>query len=642
MRTPLTGRAPAQYARRLAILPIALVVAVLSWPVTTIEPGPGLDPSWQIGLHLAANAGLDYGTEVVFTYGPLGFLATPVLAFGWSGGAAFVVTLLLRVALAALVIVVLRRNWPLWLAAVVAFVLSAFAATVPEAALVTFFLALVWSVEDRPLEERWEGAMPLVLGVAAGLLLLIKVSVGVLAIGMLAIGVWRLSARPLRAALTATAAMLGAIALGWLATGNSLTAFPRWLTGTQEIASGFITAMDYEQPGREWEYAAVFVLIAGLAVLMLAIVRFRPRAEQLVLLGITAVMVFGAFRQGFVRHDFHSLIAFSALVAVPLAFRIRTRELRIATLAFAAVAALVFLRAAAEPNGPGPVDVLNPWPRLERFADQAATLVIPSRRRNAMADAEERIADHLRIPARMLDRVRGRSVHIEPVEISAAWAHDLDWRPTPVFQRYSAYTPYLDRRNAEFLLADEGPEVVLRQNYGSKTLQNANPRTNPLFESPRYSLALICGYREVAAVRDWFLLERSAYRCGEPRELATVTGVPGTAVAVPPAGPDEALLLSIEAEPPRAAGLRRLLFKPRRQTGLGFDLGRTFFRLSPRQLDGPLVIHLPETVGWREFRGSIPPPDVTVANTTSPVTFRFRAVRVSARPIGGADPEVVS
>lgn len=51
-----------------------LIVALLGWWVSFETPGPGVDPSWNAGLAMAVDQGLRFGKEVVYTYGPLGFL----------------------------------------------------------------------------------------------------------------------------------------------------------------------------------------------------------------------------------------------------------------------------------------------------------------------------------------------------------------------------------------------------------------------------------------------------------------------------------------------------------------------------------------------------------------------------------------
>ena len=39
-------------------------------------PSVGLDPSWEIGINLAVQNHMRFGQDFVFTFGPLGILAT--------------------------------------------------------------------------------------------------------------------------------------------------------------------------------------------------------------------------------------------------------------------------------------------------------------------------------------------------------------------------------------------------------------------------------------------------------------------------------------------------------------------------------------------------------------------------------------
>ena len=53
---------------------LAGILTILAWPIADLPARATLDGSWQIALHLAAERGLRHGVEIVFTYGPLGFL----------------------------------------------------------------------------------------------------------------------------------------------------------------------------------------------------------------------------------------------------------------------------------------------------------------------------------------------------------------------------------------------------------------------------------------------------------------------------------------------------------------------------------------------------------------------------------------
>ena len=69
----------------------AALVTLASWPVTgDMRPRLDLDGAWEIALRQALHDGLNFGPDVLFTYGPLGFLREPLLVYPWSARLAFV------------------------------------------------------------------------------------------------------------------------------------------------------------------------------------------------------------------------------------------------------------------------------------------------------------------------------------------------------------------------------------------------------------------------------------------------------------------------------------------------------------------------------------------------------------------------
>ena len=93
----IAGTWRAHRALRLVVLVVvALAINVMTWPSLWVSPQDGLDGSWQIGLHLAADHGLAFGRDIGFTYGPLGFLVFPLLVTGPTYALAFVATFVIR------------------------------------------------------------------------------------------------------------------------------------------------------------------------------------------------------------------------------------------------------------------------------------------------------------------------------------------------------------------------------------------------------------------------------------------------------------------------------------------------------------------------------------------------------------------
>ena len=60
----------------LKIILIGLFV-ILMWPRSLFSaPEIGTDASWRLSIDLAVKNGFTFGTDYIFTYGPLGYLST--------------------------------------------------------------------------------------------------------------------------------------------------------------------------------------------------------------------------------------------------------------------------------------------------------------------------------------------------------------------------------------------------------------------------------------------------------------------------------------------------------------------------------------------------------------------------------------
>ncbi len=117
---------------RLAHLPLtrpgqaalATAILVLAWPFRSQFPRVTLDLSWKMGLHQAARDGLAFGRDIVFTYGPLGFLSWPTPFIGPTSVLAFVATAAIYLALVGLLLRASLRVFPAWVAVLLTLVFA--------------------------------------------------------------------------------------------------------------------------------------------------------------------------------------------------------------------------------------------------------------------------------------------------------------------------------------------------------------------------------------------------------------------------------------------------------------------------------------------------------------------------------------
>lgn len=80
---------------------------------------------------------------------------------------------------------------------------------------------------------------------------------------------------------------------------------------------------------------------------------------------------------------------------------------------------------------------------------------------NALVKANQGRNDDLLLSPSILKNIGTDSVSIYPSALTIAYANNLNWKPMPVIQQYTAYTPKLDQKNADFFSGDNAPEYII-------------------------------------------------------------------------------------------------------------------------------------------------------------------------------------
>ncbi len=568
-----------------ALLAVATVV-LFSWPVVgNLRASTDLDGAWQIALNQGVHDGLNYGPDLLFTYGPLGFLHKPLLVYAWPARFAFVWVSIAQVAVVAGLLWSLRHALRSWvLAVLLAIPLAVVLGRGPGTAIAFFGAVALASGQAR---GRVGLAVAAGVGVLAGMELLIKLNAGVTVTALGAIAVVA-APGPRRALILAFAGAAAAALLGgWVVTGQSFTGVFDYLIGSLGIISGYSEAMIYEEPMREWEpWAAALLGGVGLLVAWRA-GEALPRRAQVGLAVLWIVLAFTAFKAAFVRHDMgHTNIYFASVLGGLVAFGWAPHRRQTALL-LGALFAVTLLAS----GGPSPRRQFTPVLRAESFFDQLRLLSDGSATNEGIAAARDERAAFEEFDGRFLDAIGDRTVHVEPTDAGLVWAQGLRWKPLPVFQSYSAYTADLDDRNADMVRSPDGPEVIMRE--ATVTFDNRIAA----FESPAAIVAMLCHFRPGAGPYGrWLLLERSAPRCGPERPLKTVSVPLGEAVPIPPP-PDRSSIVVVHIEGVEVSGLEKIRATLNRSRGrqINYDGGRAIKRLIPATAANAHILSVPRS-----------------------------------------------
>lgn len=537
----LLARWPGPIATTLA----GLAVALLAWQVGMNPPGPGLDASWNGGLAMAVNDGLQWGRELVFSYGPLGFLQSPYIWFSELGVLAFLFQTAVFLGFCLALVSALGRVLPLPASAAIAFVAIGVLPLLEQSLLLAVLVSLALLRDEQP--RSFLDAFVVGGATFAAIEALVKLSTGPIVFAILLLAL--IGARAGRLWVVAYVALFAVelVAL-WLAAGQSLSAIPAFLVHTREIVSGYSSAMIREVEVAHWKVVAASI-VAALTTLALvgacAAARFRDRRALICGTLLMAIAAFTVFKEGVVRTDAgHLSLYFSTAcvlwIAIPWA-----RERRALLVAGAAAIAL----AGMPVRPPGMPTNLDPLANVKLAGEGVRNLFSPGRRADLIEAGRAGMKSVYRLDPQTRAALRGRIAAIEPWEASVAWAYDLDWKPQPVFQNYSAYTAGLDRLNAEAVEDPEGPERILRENplqvFPEFPTQDLDSRFAG-WDPPEQQRAVLCNFAPLHTTERWQVLGRVPDRCGEPRPASSAEGGEGEAVTVPAARPGQAVFVRID------------------------------------------------------------------------------------------------
>jgi hypothetical protein len=546
--------------RRLNLVPVwlgGLLVALLGWQIGFQTPAPGLDSSWNAGLAMAVEDGLHFGREIAFTYGPLGFLQSRAVFFGGQAVLSVLYTGALYVLFCIGLVWALRRAVPLLLAVVIAFLaVAVLPLALLEVSLLTAVIACFWLLEtERP--SRALDLFVLAAATFAAPAALIKLSTGPLVAVVLLIAL--VGARAGGRRIAAFAVLLAVeVAALWAVSGQSFGDIPAFVDHTLQLSGGYSSAMLRSTEVAPWKVTAAvaIAIVSGLALVAAAwFSGARDRRGRCAGVVIAALVSFAIFKEGVVRIDAgHLTLLFANATILWLAVGLGGPRPR---LMLAAAVVIFAISLPVRPAGLGTqFDVVT---NLRTVWHSVRTLADPGRRDELTLGGRAGMQTAYALAPGALAQLQGHTVAVEPWEIAAAWAYELDWQPLPVFQNYSAYTPALDRLNSEAVEDPGGPERILRDDPQVVVPEFPGPDLDGRYRSwdpPEQARAVLCNFVPLYTDTLWQVLGRVRDRCGAPREVSSVSAAAGAAVTVPTPGPGEVIFVRIDGA--GVSGLERL------------------------------------------------------------------------------------
>ena len=483
--------------------------AFLIAPITFYgQISQGLDPSWAIALHLAIENGLVFGKDFVFTYGPLGFLSTR-LPFESTRLAIlahdifFFGTLFFCIAY----ITVTTKRLVYLLVLPIIFHLAGGLVYFTDLAIVEFavmaFLVSLFLKTGRAGYLLWACLTSVII-------LFNKLNLGMVALGVTGFLVLKCAFfQPRRLPLALLALGTQCLALLFITWAIPVD-LPGYLKGSIEIASGYNDGMFIAPVDRygQLRLALIILSFAG-CIFVGALLNKRPNLDDVIFTLICAGFLFLVFKQSFVRADDHTFTLFQYTPGILgifiFHFKEKLKSWQIVLFALVITCCLT-VRFKADIKSQIESRILGLANYYSSISDQNRFYEPPT----------PQPATEMQIN-RLLRKIKGDTVDIIPWEISLAFHNKLNYKPRPIMQSYSAYTPYLDGLNAQFFTKNTAPKFVL---WSAECVD----QRYCFWDESNTKLSLLEHYNAVDCTANRALLQRTKPKRIELKKVLSGTG----------------------------------------------------------------------------------------------------------------------
>ena len=541
---------------RPAILALIMALPILTIPIAA--PDLDVDSSWCGVLDWAHQQKAQFGPEIAFTHGPLGYLLAPYALHAPETGLILANMVFCFAAMLGLCVVGSRLAL-VWRCLLFALFVLETANTDVRTDIVIQAGLLSWSL--AALHERPARPIALtMLGVFAGFAALTKVLYlfsGALCVTCVAAAL--LLNRRRRSSVLLVSIFVASFLIFWVATGQHIVHLPLFVMNSFRFSSAYARAAALAGLPLLRTGGVCLGLLAFFAVAVgaLQIFRSRNRADQageLLLVALLGGFLILCLKHSLVRMD---RVHFMELAVIAPAIAIATetiprygpaRVLSVILSISCAALSLCIVQLAFLPSPPSSLrQVLSrSWYNARWFCD-------PVRSRADFDSELKPRRDEAQIP-HLRELIGSSSVDVFGPHQAYALLNGLTYRPRPVFQSYLAYDRKISELNEAFYLSANAPDYVLFE------LAALEHRWPPLDDALALR-ALVINYELVADEPPFLLLKRKSAR---PAALTLIQeGTASWSEVIPlPDHETNGLWAEIEVEPSLSGRFVNAVYRP--------------------------------------------------------------------------------
>ncbi len=524
-----------------------VIGSIVSLPLPFWYAKAGVDESWLIGLHWALKKGLLFGKQIVFTYGPLGFLGRPTLIDYdlWKISLAFMIFCHILFFLSMYVFMEnvtsnlnrFKSVYNLFVIISLIIIPLGLGHKIVLTILLLSFMAISINSKVRTL------IIYFILAFIVSIASLLKFNLAVISLSLLIMSLcfFLIFKRNIKSVII----VIYVISFFLLSTFVLMVVYSQdpnllldYVNSSLYIVIGYVTM---GLPGSIWRLWFAIIIIIGIFTVM--IYAFIIKDRKMFPFTIMSLMVSVTyFKHGFVRQDIgheyiYYLIMYVILIMViPIIFNKRNSRNKLDNKILLGMKCylLIILVVSGIVLFPKIIAVYKPGAELnlleKKSSYEKAILFLNNKTffDDVIIKSKENIIREYKASPEMFDAIRNDSVDIIPWDIALVWAKDLNWSPRPIFQSYNAYTKELDSMNAKHFEENNPPKFII---FSYKTLD----RRYPIFDEPNTFRNVLCNYEHIDSYNEFIILQydQTASNCTRYEEIKSLNAKIGEPINIP-------------------------------------------------------------------------------------------------------------
>jgi hypothetical protein len=555
------------FAKRLSLQSAVVLffsIVCLSPLLYFAEPSYTLDGSWAISINLAIKNRLTWGDNYVFSYGPLGFLATGLKQYVPAAA-----ILLFRMMLFTQLVVICQKlfsffsvntGWSMIITIALLLMIHNF--LIMDFSMYMLLSTLFWICESLGSTRYFSAAMPMLM---ASIMLFVKLDTGIV--------------------INFLFCLLLIYQITWAKIRRYLILLPCYFALIFGFAS--LTRINLvKYVGSAWHVVnayndAMYVInkpwiaaIAGFSFICILLILVRNRkainsgnqSKNLLIVCLILISTYVFFKHAFVRGEGLGFVFPPLILVFTLYFYyfINLPNRSFLWLLFKVllpVSLFTCLFKAVE-------DIDNSSPML--FSGKVKMLNFISVRflhkpynpPETKANGVENSRLPYILPSRILSEIKSASVDVVPHMVSMIYFNNLNYNPRPSVQTYAAYDKYLDSIDAGKYQSPEAPSYIIY--CGEYRLFDASiDNRYPFFDEPKTKIAIMQNYEPVDSFGNQLLLKKRRFKDRinlDYRRDSSFETTLNSKIAVP--FTDDLLFANFSVEYSFWGKTRRLMYQP--------------------------------------------------------------------------------